>query len=233
MHLFYTPDITSDTYTLDQQESKHCVKVLRLSEGDKIVLIDGIGGWYQCVISDANAKACQVAVDTKIVDYKKPDFNLHIAIAPTKNNDRLEWFLEKATEIGISEITPLLCRFSERKVIKSERLERIVISAMKQSQKAYLPKLNELTPFADFVSNYTDENKVIAHCYDQDKRTLKSEYAGGDITILIGPEGDFSEEEVALAIQKGYVPVSLGESRLRTETAGVVACHTVNLYNQE
>ena len=232
MHLFFTPDITSDSYTLDQHESKHCVRVLRLTEGDKVTLIDGVGGWYECAIADANPKACKVRVDTKIADFNKPGFNLHIAIAPTKNTDRIEWFLEKATEIGVTEITPLLCRFSERKVIKPERLERIIVSAMKQSQKAYLPKLHALTPFADFVSDHNNNNKFIAHCYQQDKRSLKSEYMGGNVTILIGPEGDFSEEEVALAIQKGYVPVSLGDSRLRTETAGVVACHTVNLFNQ-
>lgn len=233
MHLFYTPDITSETYTLNQQESKHCVRVLRLKEGDNITLIDGVGGWYECTITDANPKSCEIEVDNCIKAYNKPSFNLHIAIAPTKNIDRIEWFLEKATEIGITEITPLLCRYSERKVIKPERLERILVSAMKQSQKAYLPKLNELTSFDDFVSNHECDNKAIAHCYEQDKRSLKGEYKGGDITVLIGPEGDFSEEEVAKAIQKGYVPVSLGDSRLRTETAGIVACHTVNLYNQE
>lgn len=232
MHLFYTPNINSDLHCLDPEESKHCVKVLRLQEGDPVILIDGKGGYYECVISDPNQKRCQVEVVKKCLDYQKPTFNLHIAIAPTKNIDRLEWFLEKATEIGISEITPLLCRYSERKVVKPDRMERIVVAAMKQSQKAYLPKINDLTSVEDFLSQTTTGFKAIAHCYEFDKQTLKGSYVGGDVVIMIGPEGDFSEAEVALAIQKGYKPVSLGESRLRTETAGVVACHTVNLYNQ-
>lgn len=233
MHLFYTPNINSDLHCLDPEESKHCTKVLRLQKGDPIVLIDGKGGFYECVISQPDQKKCKVEVVNKILDYQKPGFKLHIAVAPTKNIDRLEWFLEKATEIGISEITPLLCRYSERKVVKLDRMERIVVAAMKQSQKAYLPTINELTSITDFLAEERDGYKAIAHCYELDKQTLKSSYGGGDVTILIGPEGDFSEDEVALAIQKGYLPVSLGDSRLRTETAAVVACHTVNLYNQD
>lgn len=234
MHLFYTPDINSNTYSLNEAESKHCIKVLRLSIDDIIYLIDGKGSFHTAKIIDAYPKKCTVEITNTIKEYDKRDFHLHIAIAPTKNTDRFEWFLEKATEIGIDEITPLLCQRSERKTIKPERLNKVITSAVKQSIKAYHPKLNEFTKFKDFISlNYIGD-KYIAHCEELDKKSLKREYSQKNgVLILIGPEGDFSPEEIDLAIKNNFTPVSLGNSRLRTETAGVVACHTINLLNEK
>ncbi|WP_430973727.1 16S rRNA (uracil(1498)-N(3))-methyltransferase [Sunxiuqinia rutila] len=230
MQLFYTPDISESTYCLDETESKHAVRVLRLTAGDVIQLIDGKGNFFEAQISDAHPKRCQVEIIKKISEYNKRTHYLHLAVAPTKNIDRFEWFLEKATEIGIDEITPVLCDHSERKVIKDERLQKVIISAMKQSLKAYLPKLNPLTPLKTLLDTDFEGKKFIAHCYEQNKKELKDELSeSGSNLILIGPEGDFSEDEVAKAIHKQFIPVSLGESRLRTETAAVVACHTVNM----
>ncbi|WP_299578066.1 16S rRNA (uracil(1498)-N(3))-methyltransferase [uncultured Sunxiuqinia sp.] len=230
MQLFYTPDISESTYCLDETESKHAVRVLRLTAGDVIQLIDGKGNFFEAQISDAHPKRCQVEIIKKISEYNKRTHYLHLAVAPTKNIDRFEWFLEKATEIGIDEITPVLCDHSERKVIKDERLQKVIISAMKQSLKAYLPKLNPLTPLKTLLDTDFEGKKFIAHCYEQNKKELKDELSeSGSNLILIGPEGDFSEDEVAKAIHKQFIPVSLGQSRLRTETAAVVACHTVNL----
>lgn len=233
MHLFYTPDITGNQYSLPEEESKHCVKVLRLETGDKISLVDGKGGFYHCEILQANAKHCEVKCIEKIEAYGKRDFHIHIAIAPTKNIERIEWFLEKCTEIGIDEITPLLCDHSERKVIKEDRLEKVIISAMKQSLKAYLPKLNPLTEFSRFVKNNPSPLKCIAHCDEGNKKSLQEIYQPGqDITILIGPEGDFSENEIKIAQENNFIPITLGESRLRTETAGIIACHSINFLNE-
>lgn len=230
MQLFYTPDITDSNFYLDEMESKHAVRVLRLANGDKIQLVDGKGNFFEAKIVDAHPKRCEVEIIKKIIEFNKRNHYLHLAVAPTKNIDRFEWFLEKATEIGVDEITPVLCDHSERKVIKNDRLEKVIISAMKQSIKAYLPKLNLLTPLKNILESDFDGRKFIAHCYEQDKRELKKELDLSESNlILIGPEGDFSEEEVKLALQKQFIPVSLGESRLRTETAAVVACHTVNL----
>ncbi len=233
MHIFYTPNISGNTYTLDETESKHCVRVLRLEKGDKITLVDGHGGFYSAEIDDPNPKRCTVKVVKSEHNFGKANFKLHIAIAPTKNIERIEWFLEKTTEIGIDRVTPLLCRFSERKEIKAERLEKVMISAMKQSLKAYLPQLDELTKFNEFISQPFDGLKFIAYCDDQHRDLLRNKVISGqNCLILIGPEGDFSSEEIELALKQGFQPVSLGESRLRTETAGLVACHTVNLLNQ-
>jgi len=230
MHLFYTPDIQSTIYTLDEDESKHAVRVLRLSNGDIIQLIDGKGNFMQARIADANPKRCTVEVVEKTSEYGKRKSYLHLAVAPTKNIDRFEWFLEKATEIGIDEITPVLCDHSERKVIKEDRLEKVIVSAMKQSLKAYVPKLNPLTPLSALLKTDFAGKKFVAHCYEQDKHLLKTEVASSlSNLILIGPEGDFSEAEVTEALNQGFIPVSLGESRLRTETAALVACHTCNL----
>lgn len=230
MQLFYTPDIQGKQYTLNETESKHAVRVLRLANGDGIQLIDGNGNFYEAQIIDAHPKRCKVEVIKTVTGFGKRNHYLHVAVAPTKNIDRFEWFLEKATEIGIDEITPILCEHSERKAIKDERLEKVIVSAMKQSLKAYLPKLNPLTPLKELFDTDFSGKKFIAHCYDQDKRELKNELEGSQkILVLIGPEGDFSEDEVEMAIDQKFVPVSLGESRLRTETAAVVACHTVNL----
>lgn len=233
MQLFYIPEIIGDTVTLNETESKHAVRVLRLSVGNEVQLVDGKGGFYEAEIADANPKKCRLKINKSIQNFGKKNFKLHMVVAPTKNIDRFEWFLEKATEIGVNEITPLLTDHSERKTIKPERLEKILISAMKQSVKAYLPKLNEIVSFNDFIEGCTTENRFIAHCYDGKKPHLKNMIGKDkDVIILIGPEGDFSYEEVILAKQKGFTETSLGTARLRTETAAIVACHIVNLANE-
>ena len=234
MQLFYTPDINDINYTLNEQESKHCIRVLRKVSGDILHLVNGKGTLYKAEVVEANPKACSLKVIEAFVDYQKRNYHLHMVIAPTKNIDRFEWFLEKATEIGVDEITPLVCEHSERKTVKLERLERVIISAMKQSVKAYKPILNPLISFVDFVKDFENGGQCfVAHCNEGQKQNLKSVYKEkNDVVLLIGPEGDFSPEEVGIAFSKGFVPVSLGESRLRTETAGVVACHTINLLNQ-
>ena len=233
MHIFYTPDISANSYTLNETESKHCIRVLRLEKGDEITLVDGRGGFFTAKIIDSNPKNCTVNVIKSELNFGLRKFKVHVAIAPTKNIERIEWFLEKATEIGIDRVTPLLCRYSERKEIKTDRLEKVMVSAMKQSLKAFLPHLDPLTKFNDFVSQSYNGQKFIAHCEEQSRDLLKNKIVTGEnYLILIGPEGDFSNEEIELAIQSGFHPVSLGESRLRTETAGLVACHTFNLMNQ-
>ena len=229
MHVFYTPDIQTST-ELPEEEAQHCVRVLRLTAGDEINLTDGKGNFYRAEISVATHKRCLVNIKEAI--YQEPlwDGHLHIAMAPTKNMDRNEWFAEKATEIGFDELTFLNCRFSERKVIKTERIEKILVSAIKQSLKARLPRLNEMTDFCTFIEIDFKGQKFIAHCYEGEKPLLKDVLTKGeDALVLIGPEGDFSEEEVKKAIEKGFVPISLGKSRLRTETAALVACHTMNM----
>ena len=231
MYLFYTPDILT-SHVLSEEESQHCVRVLRYTRGDEILLTDGKGNTYTARITNPHPKHCEFEVLTQEKQQKAHNFYLHIAIAPTKNIERMEWMVEKCTEIGVDEITPLLCRFSERKQIRTDRLEKIVLSAAKQSLTPYLPKLNELTDYDTFVRQATEETKFIAHCYKEEKRDLKDEIKRGkSVLVLIGPEGDFSEQEVEEALALGFVPVSLGNSRLRTETAGVVACHTAVLMN--
>ncbi|WP_423127446.1 16S rRNA (uracil(1498)-N(3))-methyltransferase [Gaoshiqia sp. Z1-71] len=233
MHLFYTPDIRNQTYCLDETESKHAVRVLRLNQGDLINLVDGKGNFYEARITDANPKRCRIEVTKQAGEFGKRTHYLHMAVAPTKNIDRFEWFLEKATEIGIDEITPVLCDRSERKTVNEDRLEKVIISAMKQSLKAYLPKLNPLTPLNGLLKAEFKGKKFIAHCYDQNKNELRTEITGSSSNlILIGPEGDFSEDEVTQAIGQNFLPVNLGNSRLRTETAALVACHTANLLNE-
>ena len=233
MQLFYVPNISGAEIFLNEAESKHAIKVRRLSNGDTIQFVDGKGGFYKAEISDANPKKCRLTIKNTQTDSWKKDFYLHIAIAPTKNIDRFEWFLEKATEIGINEITVLLTEHSERKTVKTERLEKILISAMKQSIKAYLPILNETTHFHDLILSTTCKNKFIAHCNEGEKIHLKNTVKKGeDVLVLIGPEGDFSIEEVKFAKEHGFQEISLGNSRLRTETAGVIACHIVNLANE-
>lgn len=228
--MFYTPDIENTPF-LPEEESQHAVKVLRLQAGERIELVDGKGGYYKAGIVIPHHKRCEVQILEKQTEHHKRPYHLHIAIAPTKNIERLEWFAEKVTEIGIDEITPVICRFSERKIVKHERLEKILISAMKQSKQAYLPRLNEQCMFDTFIKRTDLNQRFIAHCYDEaSKKMLSSLYQPNQsTTILIGPEGDFSEEEIEKALKTGFTPVSLGENRLRTETAGVVACHTVNL----
>ena len=232
MTLFYVPNLATE-HVLPEEESLHAVKVLRLQAGDKLVVVDGVGGYYIAKITLPHPKRCAFELIESQFEFGKRDYKLHVAIAPTKNMDRLEWFIEKATEIGIDEITPIICRFSERKMVKAERLEKIIVSAAKQSVKAYFPKLNPQCTFDELIKNHQATQKFIAHCYDSEKRQLKTEIVPAkDMLVLIGPEGDFSKEEVDKAIKNGFLPVSLGESRLRTETAGVVACHTVSLMNQ-
>ena len=232
MQIFYTPDIAVNP-ELPEEEAGHCIRVLRLTEGDEILLTDGKGTFYKAAISRAHHKHCEVFI---LESWQQPalwNFHLHIAVAPTKNMDRMEWFAEKATEIGIDAITCLNCRFSERREIKPARLEKILVSAMKQSQKATLPQLEGMTDFKSFVSQPFDGRKFIAHCENGDKTLLKQTYRPGEnVLVLIGPEGDFSPEEIELALKKGFEPISLGESRLRTETAALVACHTIHVLNQ-
>ncbi|MFV0470758.1 MAG: 16S rRNA (uracil(1498)-N(3))-methyltransferase [Paludibacteraceae bacterium] len=233
MHLFYVPDIEI-RHILPEEESKHAVKVLRLQPGDDVILVDGVGGWYRGAITQAHPLHCEFEIKETIPNYGKRNYHLHIGIAPTKNIDRFEWFLEKATEIGIDEITPIICHNSERRICKPERWEKILIAASKQSLKAFFPRLNPAISFDNFIKKTSTKQKMIAHCYESIKLSLKfSVVPSSDSIILIGPEGDFSKEEILKAIDNQYRPVSLGKSRLRTETAGVVACHTIALMNDE
>jgi RNA methyltransferase, RsmE family len=234
MYLFYCPDIEKQQ-TLSEEESAHCVRVLRYSVGDEILITDGRGTTYTARITNPHPKHCDFEILSAEKQLPHHDFHLHIAIAPTKNIERMEWAIEKCVEIGVDEITPLLCRFSERKQLRTDRLEKIILSAAKQSLTPYLPVLHELTPYDDFVREQAklNQQRFIAHCYKDEKRLLKTEIEPGrDVLVLIGPEGDFSEKEVADALAMGFVPVSLGNSRLRTETAAVVACHTAVLINE-
>lgn len=237
MQLFYNPNISenSSEISFDKDESRHIVKVLRMGTGDTLKITNGYGSFFDAEIILASPKHCTA----KIMVEEKVDplpYYLHLAVAPTKLNDRYEWFLEKATEIGISEITPIICDHSERKVIKAERYDKILQSAMKQSLKAYLPILNEATAFKTFIDSEKNKEGIrcIAHCEETQRKSLKSVIdPKKKITLLIGPEGDFSTDEIQLAIKTGFQPVTLGESRLRTETAAVVACHSVAFINQD
>ena len=234
MHVFYTPNLYTDLYTLNEEESRHCSKVLRLSVGDIVNLIDGRGGLYEAEICGFQQKQVQLKVIAKQFDFGKRNHHLHIAIAPTKNMDRLEWFLEKATEIGIDEITPMICERSERKVVKEERLVKVITSAVKQSLTGYHPKLNETTSFASLIKKRpTNSENYLAHCLPGDKPYI-SGVAGvnGSYLVLIGPEGDFSPSEVNTALQSGFKAVTLGNTRLRTETAALAACFEVNYFNR-
>ena len=231
MHLFYNPHIKGDSFELEEQESKHAIRVLRLVRGDHVILVDGRGGWYEAVISEDHPKRCKLQIEKETLDYQALPYKLHLAVAPTKNMDRFEWILEKATEIGISEITPLICMRSERKQVKSERLERILVSAMKQSLKAYKPKLNEAMTMEAFLQTERQGTLGIAHCYPLERKSIKELDYSGTYTLLVGPEGDFTEEEVSLALQAGYVPFHLGQSRLRTETAALYITSAVSLHH--
>ena len=233
MQLFYNPslDHSATQFIFPAEESKHIVRVLRKKEGDVLNITNGKGYMFEAEIITADQKKCKA----RIISTKKSipkRYNVHLAVAPTKMNDRYEWFLEKATEIGVDEITPIICDNSERKTVKLERMERVLQSAMKQSLQTVLPKLNPLTPLKAFVEQPHTGLKFIAHCDDGEKMELKRRVIGDmDITILIGPEGDFSKAEIDLARGKGFVPISLGNTRLRTETAAIVACTTVALIN--
>jgi 16S rRNA (uracil1498-N3)-methyltransferase len=236
MQLFYHPEALQINQELafDKDESRHIVKVLRKQAGDKLQLTNGKGDFFTSEIIDAHHNKCVI----QLLDKETPEplpYYLHLAVAPTKLNDRYEWFLEKAVEIGVNEITPIICDHSERTIIKEERYEKIILSATKQSLKAELPKLNRAVSFTDFIKIHSSSvtNKYIAHCAPGEKNSLKESLKPKEqILILIGPEGDFSEKEITLAIENGFSPVSLGTSRLRTETAAVVACHSVAFVNE-
>ncbi|MBR4851761.1 MAG: 16S rRNA (uracil(1498)-N(3))-methyltransferase [Tidjanibacter sp.] len=225
MLLFYAPDITTPLYTLDEIESGHCVRVLRLQEGDTLNITDGRGTLYDAEVVDAHPKRCSVRIVAEHHNWEQRPYQLTVAVAPTKNIDRIEWFVEKATECGIDRIIPTLCDHSERKVIKGERLEKIAISAMKQSLKAYLPDIAPLTPLREVLTTPFEGTKLIAHCEEEAERVFigRELKAGDNVLILIGPEGDFSPEEIALARENGFREVSLGDCRLRTETAALAA----------
>ncbi|WP_431134378.1 16S rRNA (uracil(1498)-N(3))-methyltransferase [Psychroserpens mesophilus] len=234
MQLFFNSELSQDKSHIQfsKEESKHIVKVLRKSVGDILHITNGKGDLFTSEITSADQKNCVahiIASETK----PKRGYHLHVAVAPTKMNDRYEWFLEKATEIGVDSITPVFCDNSERRVIKPERYEKILLSAMKQSLTCYLPKLHEAVQYKDFINQKHEGALFIAHCEETNRKSLKQELkANQDITILIGPEGDFSTKEIELALQSNFVPVSLGNTRLRTETAAIVACHSVAFTNE-
>ena len=233
MHRFFAPDIAA-TLALPEEESRHCVRVLRLVEGDEIEVVDGAGMLYRCRIAMAHAKHCGVEIVSRQACPPHWGRKIMIAVAPTKNLDRIEWMVEKCTEIGVDRITPLLCRHSERKVLKTERLHKIVVAAMKQSLKAQLPQLDELTPIEDFLAEDSDAQRFIAYCDESlprdERKSLAQVYEPSrDAVVMIGPEGDFDPQEVALALKAGFVPVTLGESRLRTETAALMAVATMHV----
>ncbi|OBX21474.1 MULTISPECIES: 16S rRNA (uracil(1498)-N(3))-methyltransferase [Bizionia] len=234
MQLFYNPHIseTTENFTFDKDESRHIIKVLRKNVGDILQITNGNGWLFSAEITRDAIKKCEAKIIAKTVQ-KPLNYQLHLAVAPTKMNDRYEWFLEKATEIGITTITPIICDHSERQVIKLDRFEKIVQSAMKQSLNCYLPTLNKAIPFSDFMNQSFEGQTFIAHCEELDRKSLKQaikpEMA---ITILIGPEGDFSVKEIETAIKNKFIPVTLGETRLRTETAAIVACHSVAFVNE-
>ncbi len=235
MHRFYCPDI-ADTLTLGEEDSKHCVKVLRMGEGDTIEVVDGNGTLYTCRITMAHPKRCAVEVTERMQQPPHWGHRIVLGVAPTKNLDRIEWLVEKCVEMGVDRIIPLRCHNSERTVLKTERLKKIMVSAMKQSLKATLPLLDEMTPVAQVLAEPFEGTRCIAYCDEQLPRgqrlTLTGVYRPGqDVMVLIGPEGDFSPEEVQAARDAGFMPVTLGESRLRTETAGmmaVAAIHTLD-----
>lgn len=227
MHVFYCTSFEKVNFRLDEGESQHAVKVLRLQAGDEILVMNGKGTIGKAQITLPHPKKCECKILEKTLVSRR-SVHLHLAIAPTKLNDRMEWFLEKVTEIGVEEITPVICARSERRQTNHERFNKVLIAAMKQSNNAWLPVLNEQEEFIKFIDR--NEPGYIAHCINTPRTPLKNAtQTQNKITILIGPEGDFTEEEVHLAIQKNWMPVSLGGTRLRTETAGIVACHTISL----
>lgn len=242
-HIFYTPQIIDGIHELPADEAGHAIRVLRLKEGDVLTLTDGIGHFYDACITLASTKHCCFEVNRQWDDQKLWHGNIHVAVAPTKNMDRMEWFAEKATEIGIDHISLLNCKNSERKVVKTKRLEKIVVAAMKQSHKAFKPLVDEMMPFKTFIQTPLEGQKFIAHCYSPDEvdntgsniHLSGRNFLGdkvqpeGNATVLIGPEGDFSIDEVKMAVEAGFQPISLGKSRLRTETAALVAVHLMNL----
>ena len=233
---FYCPDAECEN-KLPKEEAEHAKRVLRLKEGDSITLIDGKGTYYKAEITSSDHSSCNYIINEILPQQPQWRGHLHLAVAPTKMNERMEWLAEKAAEIGFDELSFIDCQFSERKNIKRGRFERIVISAIKQSHKAWMPRVNDMVNFKKFISQEREGKKFIAHCYTepelqpQGKPFLPDALKGwyGQVTILIGPEGDFSTAEVKVALQNGYQPISLGSSRLRTETAALVAIHFMNV----
>jgi 16S rRNA (uracil1498-N3)-methyltransferase len=232
MQLFYTQQIIENIAILEGDEWQHCIKTLRKRVGEQVLLIDGVGHYYETELIEITKKNASLKILRKEERPLPWDFHIHLAIAPTKNMDRLEWFVEKAIEIGINEITPIQCRYSERKNLRLDRLEKIALSAAKQSHKFVLPRLNELTDFSSFLETNNSIQRFIAHCYEDKLPHLKTQFqysTGTSVLVMIGPEGDFSEIEVKEALSVGYQAIGLGKSRLRTETAGIVACHSLQL----
>ncbi|MDM1295160.1 16S rRNA (uracil(1498)-N(3))-methyltransferase [Sphingobacterium sp. N143] len=237
MQLFFTPDLNPslENFILSEEESKHAIRVLRMESGDRLHLIDGRGGLYEAQIIDPHPKRTVLAILQVKENFQQSAYHLHVAVAPTKNIDRIEWFLEKATEVGIQEITPIICEHSERKEVKPDRLNKVIVAAMKQSLKAYLPRLNPAITFKQFLKELPQDGvgKAIAHCVDSDKKYLNQVFEPGQhYIVLIGPEGDFSTEEIALALEAGFQPISLGDARLRTETAALAASLEISLLNR-
>lgn len=234
MQLFYNPDIDENTQQLvfSKEESRHIVKVLRKNSGDQLQITNGKGWLFVAEITNADIKKCVASIISKTFEPARR-YKVHLAVAPTKMNDRYEWFLEKVTEIGVDVITPIICDHSERKVIKSDRFEKIIQAAIKQSLHYYLPELQEAISFSDFIKQPFNGQKFIAHCEETERTSLKNTLqSNSDVLILIGPEGDFSSSEIKAAIALGFKPVTLGNTRLRTETAAIVACHSVAFSNE-
>jgi 16S rRNA (uracil1498-N3)-methyltransferase len=224
VHLFYQPDLTSEGILLSEEESKHAVRVLRLNNGSQVELVDGKGTRAIAEVVDDHPKRCALKIVSRTLEKPVRSFYLHIAVAPTKNIERIEWFVEKATEVGIDEISLINCEHSERTTVKVDRLEKVAVSAMKQSQQSWLPLINEMQRFPAFLSAAHADVKLVAHCDEGAKNPISEiSFAGKKILVLIGPEGDFSPEEINLSVASGFVPVSLGETRLRTETAALYA----------
>lgn len=232
MHIFFAPGTHTNMVTLDSGESNHCVRVLRLKAGEQVRLVNGSGGSFLATIIDPRPGACLLEIRRHLPVEAERKAWLHLAVAPTKSIDRFEWFLEKATECGVDEITPLLAEKSERRRIKTERLQKVLIAAMKQSGRSRLPKLNELTPLAQMLRSEFAGMRCIGHCAGGPKQAMHQLIAAGHpAQILVGPEGDFSEQEIGQALERGFRPLSFGPFRLRTETAALVACVSFNQLN--
>jgi 16S rRNA (uracil1498-N3)-methyltransferase len=230
-NFFFSRDIRGDTIMLDAEESRHALQVLRYDIGDELTVVDGQGGWYRGQILNKSSRGCAVRIHERRQDFGVRTFRLCLGIAPPKSMDRFEWFLEKAVEIGVDIIAPICCEHSQRRLLRPERTRKIIIAAMKQSQRAYLPEVCPMVPFSKLLATSVPGQRFIAN--GGAARHLKDNYSPGqDVTILVGPEGDFSPEEIAQAQAASYEPVSLGPARLRTETAGIVSCIIVNLLNE-
>lgn len=232
MNLFYSPHIQGDTHLLEEQESKHAIRVLRLQKGAQVVLVDGLGGWHEAIIEEDHPKRCLLRIQSSKQNHQPLGYELHLAVSPLKNPERFEWFLEKTTEIGITEITPLICHRSERKQVKRDRLERILVSAMKQSLKAYKPVLHEAMAFGEFIRQEHGGTRGIAYCFGDERKGIGQMEPDGSCTILVGPEGDFTGQEVQSALDAGFAPFHLGPSRLRTETAAVYITAAISILRQ-